>query len=283
MIATMRVGAFHALAAGEPDATVVLVLHGFPDTPHSFAPLIDQLARGGHRVVAPWLRGYAPSPIDGPFDLDTLAADVLAWADALSPTRPVAIVGHDWGAMIAYVASTRAPTRVRAAVTLAVPHPRAFVRGLASAAQRRRSWYMVAAQLPGALRVAAARDFAVIDRLWRTWSPGYQLAEPLRRELHATLAASWPAPGLYYRALTRPLGAAAERLRRRDRIEVPTLYLHGARDGCIGPEIGVGAERWFTGGYRREVLAGVGHFLAAEAPAAIATRALAWFAAHPGA
>jgi len=282
VIATTRIGGFTALAAGAADAPLVLVLHGFPDVPHTFAPLIEALARAGHRVVAPWLRGYAPSPTSGPYDADTLAADVLAWADALSPDRPVALVGHDWGAVITYVASARAPERVRAAVAMSVPHPAAFIRALATPAQLARSWYMLAFQLPGAPGFAAAGEFALIDRLWRAWSPGYQLPAALRRELHATLSASWPAPLLYYRAMTRPLRPALERLRRRDRIAVPTLYLHGAADGCIDADAGAGAERFFGRDYRRDVIPGAGHFLAAEAPAAVAARVVAWLDAHRG-
>jgi pimeloyl-ACP methyl ester carboxylesterase len=282
VIATTRIGGFTALAAGAADAPLVLVLHGFPDVPHTFAPLIEALARAGHRVIAPWLRGYAPSPIAGPYDADTLAADVLAWADALSPDRPVALVGHDWGAVITYVASARAPERFRAAVAMSVPHPAVFVRALATPAQLARSWYMLAFQLPGAPGFAAAGEFALIDRLWRTWSPGYQLPAALRRELHATLSASWPAPLLYYRAMTRPLRPALERLRRRDQIAVPTLYLHGAADGCIGADAGAGAERFFSRGYRRDVIPDAGHFLAAEAPAAMAARVIAWLDAHRG-
>jgi pimeloyl-ACP methyl ester carboxylesterase len=123
VIATIQIGAFTALAAGAADAPLVLVLHGFPDVPHTFAPLIEAIARAGHRVVAPWLRGYAPSPAAGPYDVDTLATDVLAWADALSPDRPVAIVGHDWGAVVTYVACAR-HRRFHAAVAMSVPHPR---------------------------------------------------------------------------------------------------------------------------------------------------------------
>jgi pimeloyl-ACP methyl ester carboxylesterase len=255
-------------------------LHGFPDAPPTFAPLLGALADRGYRVVAPWLRGYAPSPLAGPYDVDRLADDVLAWADRLSPTQPVALVGHDWGAAVTYVACARAPARFAAAVTLAVPHPAVFVRSLARRRQLARSWYMLAFQVPGVERLAAARDFALIDRLWADWSPGFTLPAELRAALHATLRTSWPAPLLYYRALTRPPGAALARLRRRDRIAVPTLYLHGARDGCIGPEVGVGAERFFTAGYRREVVPDVGHFVAAEAPMAIAARIAAWLDAH---
>jgi len=282
VIATTRIGGFTALAAGAADAPLVLVLHGFPDVPHTFAPLIEALARAGHRVIAPWLRGYAPSPLAGPYDADTLAADVLAWADALSPDRPVALVGHDWGAVITYVASARAPARFRAAVAMSVPHPAVFVRALATPAQLARSWYMLAFQLPGAPGFAAAGEFALIDRLWRAWSPGYQLPAALRRELHATLSASWPAPLLYYRAMTRPLRPALERLRRRDQIAVPTLYLHGAADGCIAADAGAGAERFFSRDYRRDVISDAGHFLAAEAPAAVAARVVAWLDAHRG-
>lgn len=280
MIATTRIGGFTALAAGDAGAPVVLVLHGFPDTPHTFAPLVEAVARAGYRVVAPWLRGYAPSPLAGPYHLDALAADAVAWADALSPARPVALVGHDWGAAITYAACARAPARFRAAVAMSVPHPAVFVRALATPAQLARSWYMLAFQLPGAVRCASLGDFALVDLLWRTWSPGYRLPAALRDELHATLRASWPAPLLYYRAMTRPPREAVARLRRRDRVAVPTLYLHGATDGCIGPAVGDGAERYFTGGYRRELVAGAGHFLAAEAPRAVADRVIAWLDDH---
>jgi pimeloyl-ACP methyl ester carboxylesterase len=110
-VATVEVGGFTALAAGPADAPLALVLHGFPDAPPTFAPLLGALADRGYRVVAPWLRGYAPSPLAGPYDVDRLADDVLAWADRLSPTQPVALVGHDWGAAVTYVACARAPAR----------------------------------------------------------------------------------------------------------------------------------------------------------------------------
>ena len=278
-------GAF-ALRVARPARThpvgTVLCLHGFPDTAATFDPLLDTLADAGFAAAAPTLRGYRPSPVTGPFDLDTLADDALDLAAALSPDGPVHLVGHDWGAVITYVASARAPERVRAAVAMSVPHPAVFVRALATPAQLARSWYMLAFQLPGAPGFAAAGEFALIDRLWRAWSPGYQLPAALRRELHATLSASWPAPLLYYRAMTRPLRPALERLRRRDRITVPTLYLHGAADGCIDADAGAGAERFFGRDYRRDVIPGAGHFLAAEAPAAVAARVVAWLDAHRG-
>lgn len=276
-------GRFEALAAGDPRAPLVLVLHGFPDAPLTFVALLADLARRGYRAVAPWMRGYAPSITTGPFAVEALADDVAAWADALSPHAPVRLLGHDWGALATYAACDRTPTRIAAAVTLAVPHPAAFLRAL-DAAQLARSWYMAFLQLPGALRLARARDLALIDRLWRRWSPGYRLPDDDRAALHACLAASWPAPALYYRALVRPLGAARARLGPRGplarRVEVPTLYLHGADDGCIGVDVGRDAARSFAAPYRREVLAGAGHFLAAERPAEVAAAADAWYRRH---
>lgn len=275
-------GSFQALADGPVGGPPVLLLHGFPDTPITMTPLVELLAAAGFRVTAPWLRGYAPSTLDGPYDLDTLAADVVALADRVAPGRRVALIGHDWGALVTYNVCAVAAERVSRAVTLAVPHPLAFLAG-ADPHQLRRSWYIGFFQLPGAERVAAASDFALVDRLWRTWSPGYRLPDAEREELHRCLRASWPAPLLYYRALLRPLGPALRRIRRPPprlrRMTVPLLYLHGADDGCVGPEVARGAERFFTAAYRADEIAGAGHFLCAERPDLVAERAAAWLAA----
>src|SRR5262249_37789678 len=132
-------GAFHALAWGDAAAPPLLWLHGFPDHPPTAAPFLAQLART-RRVIAPWLRGYAPSPLDGPFDLATLGADVVALLERIAGEhRRADLVGHDWGAAIAYRACAVAPHRVRRAVTLALPHPLTLLRALRRPAQLRRS------------------------------------------------------------------------------------------------------------------------------------------------
>src|SRR5690606_7526967 len=93
---------------------LVLCLHGFPDIPETFRPLMSALASRGFRVVAPYLRGCHPSTLEGSVDLDTLVADVVAWADRLSPERPVHLVGHDWGAVITHLALMRHAPRFAA-------------------------------------------------------------------------------------------------------------------------------------------------------------------------
>src|SRR5437868_548123 len=103
-----RSGEVHALVGGAVNARPLLFLHAFPDHPPTAVPFLERLAET-HRVVAPWLRGYAPSPIVGPYDLDTLAADAIALIDRLG--GQVDLVGHDWGGAITYTVCAAAPSR----------------------------------------------------------------------------------------------------------------------------------------------------------------------------
>lgn len=264
-------GRFHAL---EGDGARPLVfLHGFPDHPPTARTFFAELAARGHRVLAPWLRGYAPSPRKGPFDVPTLAGDIRALIDRWSPGHPVDVVGHDWGAVITYALCVLAPDRVRRAVTLAVPHPLTFVRQLRKPAQLRASWYMGVFQLPGSEWLVRRGDLALVDRLWRAWSPGLTLPATDRAQLHACLRDSLPAPLAYYRI--RP-GALREQLAlARTPIATPLLALHGERDGCILPPREADAHR-FTGLYERGTFGGLGHFLHLEDPHAVAARVSAW-------
>lgn len=267
-------GVFEVVELGPRDAPPLLWLHGFPDHPPTALPFLEHLTRT-HRVIAPWLRGYAPSPIDGPFDVETLVADVSSLIDTLGGR--VDLVGHDWGAVLTYATCLVAPDKVRRAATLALPHPITFLRQLQTAAQMRRSWYMALFQIPGSERLARANNLAMIDHLWRTWSPGFVLDDHRRAALHATLQASLPAPLGYYRAILRPLSGYRTRLRKlAARIEVPVLQLHGADDGCVLPPTADDARRFAR--RELEVVPGVGHFLHLEQPAAIAEKIQRWLA-----
>jgi pimeloyl-ACP methyl ester carboxylesterase len=249
---------FHALAGGH--GRPLVFLHGFPDCPATAVPFLEQLIARGFRVLAPYLRGYAPSPLAGPFDLATLASDVrsiiAAWID-----EPVSLVGHDWGAALTYALCQDMP--VARAVTLAVPPPAVFLRQLRTPRQIAHSWYMAFFQLPGSSRLVGTR---FIDRLWRRWSPGFTLDEPRRAELHACMAASLPAPLEYYRAFRRTLFDRDFQRALRQPTATEILALHGADDGCVLPPRG------------SDIVADVGHFLHLEAPAAIADRVAGWLA-----
>lgn len=278
-------GTFTALEAGPASGQVAICLHGFPDIPRGFEPLLLALAGSGYRAVAPWLRGYAPSTLEGPYDLDRLADDVLELVGALSPGRPVVLIGHDWGAMLTYLSVAKAPRRFSAAVTMAVPHPLAVQRNLlTSPAQWRKSWYMFFFQLPYLAEHGVARQhFALIDRLWRDWSPGYTVSPAYQEELKECLSRSLPAPLEYYRAMLRPAQLAGRKgrdmLRLMRRISVPTLHLHGQNDGCMGARLARNQEPFFSARFRSEVLPGVGHFLHLEHPARVTGLVLGWLGA----
>jgi pimeloyl-ACP methyl ester carboxylesterase len=273
---SLSAGTFHALeapGAGRP----LLFLHGFPDHPPTARAFFAELSRRGHRVLAPWLRGYAPSPVpDGPYDVASLTGDIVELIERWSPAAPVDVVGHDWGAVITYALCQAAPARVARAVTLAIPHPLTFLHQLRSPAQLRASWYMGLFQLPGSERVVRARDYRLIDRLWRRWSPGLQLPDDERRALRDCLEASELAPLEYYRAMRRV--TRAELKRGGQPIATPLLALHGAQDGCVLPPA-IDDRKRFSGPYERRIVGGVGHFMHVEQPAQIAELVGAWLRA----
>jgi pimeloyl-ACP methyl ester carboxylesterase len=206
----------------------VVLLHGFPDTPHSYAALADSLASAGWRVTVPWLRGYhAETIVPGrPYDPVTLGRDVLALLDAIEAPRAV-IVGHDWGALETYVAATLEPERVRALVTIAIPHPSLLQRTPASLWAVR---HFFALKLPWAARSARRDDFAYFDRLYSRWAPNWSGSDREECLDHAKAALSSPETldGAidYYRAL--PLGPRPALLEKPP--PVPGLIVGGTAD-----------------------------------------------------
>lgn len=163
--------AYLEVGSGDP----MLLFHGFPDIATTYLPVAERLARRGHRCIMPWLRGYWPSSAAEHYDVGSLVADALGLIDALG-LNSVGVVGHDWGADVAYGLSAAQPARVRACVALAVPHPRALgPNRLASFEQLRRSFYVWMFQLPDVAEDVVARDdFAFLRRLWHGWSPGWE-------------------------------------------------------------------------------------------------------------
>jgi pimeloyl-ACP methyl ester carboxylesterase len=254
---------------------LALLLHGFPDTAQTWRHLMPQLADMGYRVVAPFMRGYAPSavPSDGCYQTAMLARDANALHESLGGDSEAIIIGHDWGAPSCYGAAIDAPTRWHRVVGMAVPPTAAlgmaFVQNLE---QIKKSWYMFFFQHGLADLVVGANNHAFIEMLWRDWSPSYDakvdlefvrksLADP--KNLQAALG--------YYRAT---LGDGyrdpqLSDLQNQMAAGVPTqplLYLHGANDGCIGADVVESAKKIAPANVKFEVVEAAGHFLQLEQP-----------------
>lgn len=245
---------------------LVLAAHGFPDCATTFQHQVSPLVEAGLSVALVSMRGYFPSSRSrlGRYDASALGADLLAVADALSPAAPVGIVGHDWGAVAGFAASARAPERIGALATLAVPHLRVAAPRFFSLEQARRSRYILDLRRAGAEARLRARDFAAVDALWRNWSPGFvPPSEHLAAVKHA-LAAHPEGPLAYYRSLFPPDPTSVRWLAAKTR--VPSLHLHGRDDGCIGVDLCAGVERAYADAFSLVVVEGAGHFLHLERP-----------------
>jgi pimeloyl-ACP methyl ester carboxylesterase len=254
---------------------LVLCLHGFPDTAHSFRHQMPALAGAGYHAVAPFMRGYAPTEAaaDGRYDSAVLSEDALALVEALG-YKDAIIFGHDWGAVAAYGAAASAPDRVTKLVTAAVPYGNKFFESLVvNYAQQRRSWYMFFFQTAIADAAVAFNDFAFLEKLWADWSPGWKWAaediEALKKSFRAkgTLEAALG----YYRAtlgaaFKMPMDAKQIAAMASSPINVPAMMIHGRDDGCIGAETLEGMEKLFPKGLKIEIVPGAGHFVHQERP-----------------
>jgi pimeloyl-ACP methyl ester carboxylesterase len=264
---------FEAFEAGS--GPLVLCLHGFPDQARSFRHQMPALAAAGFRVVAPYMRGYAPTslPADGRYDGMALGEDVIALLDALGADDAI-VFGHDWGAAATYFAALLAPQRVRRIVTIAVPYGPQFFRAFASSpVQIRRSWYMFLFQHALAEVAVAYDDFALVDRLVAEWSPGWTWPAEDREATKACFRT----PGVltaalgYYRATMGPafadpamLEASAQAMSAP--LAMPGLVIHGERDGCIGADLVPPMRAYFPRGLQVEIVEGAGHFAHQERP-----------------
>jgi pimeloyl-ACP methyl ester carboxylesterase len=267
---------FAYLEEGPADGPLALCLHGFPDHAPTYERLLGDLGEAGFHAVAPWMRGYHPTGLapDANYQVASLALDAIALADTLAPERPAVLVGHDWGAMAAYTAVTHAPTRFSRLANIAVPHAAALGQHLFDPAQLKRSWYQFFFQLPFADGAVPMNDFALIDQLWRDWSPGYEPNPGFVAELKKTLSApgSLTAALDYYRFVygTKQADPALAEVQAAylQPTPVPTLYLHGTDDGVMGADIVVEDELRpnFPAGLELVMVPGTGHFLHLEEP-----------------
>ncbi|MGM0590062.1 MAG: alpha/beta fold hydrolase [Halobacteriota archaeon] len=224
----------HTVQAGPRDGPLVVLLHGFPEFWYAWYDHIRPLANAGYRVVAPDQRGYnlsdKPSGLSS-YRIGKLADDVVALVEALGYER-AHLVGHDWGAFVAWWVALHYPTYVRSLCAINGPHPDVFRQTLKhSWGQRMRSGYALFFQLPLLPEtVARAGNWRAFVRMMRRTSrPGTFTATDFQRYRDA-----WERPG----ALTAMFNWYRAVLRRPERpqhdcVRPPTLVIWGARDNVL--------------------------------------------------
>ncbi len=267
--------------AGEGDA-VALCLHGFPESRYSWRHQLPALAAAGWRAVAPDLRGYGDS--DRPhgrqaYRLEALIEDAAALFDALGARRRL-LVGHDWGAMIAWSFAMRQARPLEGLVVMNVPHPAVFAHAMRhSWAQRRRSWYMAAFQLPWLPEaVMTAGRAKAVEQAFLGMAADRSAFPPQVLDVYRDNAVK---PGAmkamidYYRANVGRGGPAREW----PRIQTPTLMIWGEADTALGLELTEGYGP-LVDDFTLERLPGVSHWVQQEAPDAVNARLSGWLAAR---
>ena len=182
-------------------------------------------------------------------------------------------MGHDWGASIAYGIAGLEPDLVNKMITVSVPHGISVGASfLSDGDQQRKSWYMFFFQLPIADLAVAISYFNFIERLWMDWSPDWPDYEPYAKKTINVLSQEnvLSKALAYYRCTfqeslqTERINSLAEELMVQ-KIQMPSLYLHGENDGCIGANLSDGMENFFED-LQIKILPDCGHFLHLEKP-----------------
>jgi pimeloyl-ACP methyl ester carboxylesterase len=271
---------FDALVAGEDGAPLVLLLHGFAESMNCWRAQATALADMGYRAIAPSQRGYSEGARSDPRDashyhIDRLMDDAMAIvrASGYGEAR-FHLAGHDWGGSIAWALADRYPARIASLTILSRPHPNAFNRALQmeDGDQAHRSRHHKAFLEPDAADVVLADDARWLrDRLAANGVPTSAIADHLavlgnKEAMEAALA--------WYRArgaIRAPLGP----------IRVPTLYIWGDADDTVGRVAAEGTADFIAAPYRFEMLPGIGHFAADQAPDRVSALMLQHVGSHP--
>ena len=261
---------FDVTDSGSARHGTVVLLHGFPQTSHSWRKVTPLLNDAGYRTVAPDQRGYSPGARpDGraAYRASELVEDAAELIIQLG-TGPVHLVGHDWGAAVAWAMAASRPDLVRTLTSVSVPHPGAFVKSFLHSDQLLRSWYMAAFQPPLVPDFVLSRFPGLFDDvLRRTGMDDEQLADVHRDVLEAgalTGALNW------YRAMALNTPPALAR-----RVAVPVTHVWGAHDAALSRRGAELAADFAIADFDLQILPDSGHWIPEHDAPALAELILA--------
>ena len=266
---------------GPANGSPVVLLHGWPDDVRTYDGVRPALHAAGFRTIVPWLRGFGPTRFLSPStprsgQIAAMAQDVLDFVDVLGLDR-FRIVGHDWGARIAYFLASIVPHRLERIVTLSAgwdPGPWKTP----ALQQAKNFWYQWFMATERGAEVVRRDPIAFARFQWTTWSPPEWFDEPVFTVTARSFDnPDWVAITLHsYRVRwdeAEPDPRYGDLERRQQAVQtiaVPTLLIHGEDDRCVAVSTSEGKKQHFTGGYERRVIPGVGHFPTREAPETVA-------------
>lgn len=221
------------------DGPTILFLHGFPDNELTFDKQLKAVAKAGYRGMSLTMRGYEASsqPANNNYDLLSMAEDVASIISELGEDK-VHLVGHDWGAAIAYRTASLAPQNIHSLTALALPHPGRFINEMILyPKQIKLSWYIFFFQLGFVAKAKIKRNnFQFIRSLWENWSPNWTAPNAHIEKVLET----FQQPGVlssalqyYQQVLTLKAFTPSTRKEALFKVAVPTLAISGGQDGCI--------------------------------------------------
>jgi pimeloyl-ACP methyl ester carboxylesterase len=270
---------FDVIDVGPADGPVVVLLHGFPEQNTMWQSIIPRLTAQGYRCLAPRQRGYSPGarpPRRRDYRISELAEDVKTLIDACGAQR-VHLVGHDWGATVAWHVAQQFPDRLLTVTAMSVPHPGAFLKALVTSRQGLASWYILFFQLPRVPEWYLQRGRGTFTLSGLVKARAQHAPELAKAEAKAmaepgalTAALNW------YRAI--PLSDTREAGKK---VTVPTMFIWSDGDIALREKGARATGDYVLGEYRFEVLKGVSHWILDEQPDMMADLLLDWFAAHP--
>ena len=263
-ISTSSALTFTADVAGPIGGPLVLLLHGFSESRHSWREALPVLAAAGYRCVAPDQRGYSPGARPDPADLSNYAFDKLV-NDALEIAAAAGyegkrfhLVGHDWGGQVSWGVANAHPERLASLTVLSRPHPLSFRRALAdpNGEQKHRSRHHSKFLEPETGPLLVEDD----ARRLREGLFGQDVSKAAIDDHMAVLGNldAIEAALAWYRSNKGLSGEFGP-------IKVPTLYIWGDADATVGPDAAKGTGEFVTAAYSLEVLPGVGHFVMDQA------------------
>lgn len=244
---------------GEPGAPAVLLVHGFPDSSYLWRHQIPALTGAGLRAVAPDMRGFGQS--DKPTDVEAYrlthaVADLVAILDALDIDR-AHVVGHDWGAAVAWLFAALQPDRVERLVAMSVGHPAAQRRTIGD---REKAWYQLLFQFEGVAEELLQRDDWKLFRDWlRNDGDIDRYVQDLARPGALTAGLSWYRANLHPKRQLEPRPALPP-------VRAPTLGVWSTGDNYLNEDSMLRSEEQVTGPWRYERVEGASHWMQLDAP-----------------